>query len=131
MQMTTAPRKTARRPRMTPHSLTPSKDGAMRMDVQISTRLSLSEMAIFLASGLSTDIGEAIGYVEYEEADPADLQRVIAKRVTSKRRAVELASLELLRRGEEIPHYRVGDDNLEPLVDAILAHLQMLWSVED
>ena len=102
------------------YNMTKSIDGEMRFDMVIEHRLSLADLSIYITSKLGHDMRSYKGEI-YGGA--------IREAVKSKKMAVNLAKQELLNRGQEIPFYVVGDDDLDDVREAVEARLKELWGM--
>lgn len=102
--------------------LTRSKDTVLRFDVKVPLRLSLDEMT------------EALMVRLYPELEPVidaggDLDRAVAKRVTSQRKAVDIATETLMGRGRDNIWSAADEyDEAETVTAAIRARIETLWA---
>ena len=85
--------------------MTNSKDGRPRLNFTVPVRVTLNYLAIYLVANYTTPT-----------------------QVTSKAKAIEFARDAVLTYGTEVPHYRVGDDNLDDEVEAMETKLTALWA---
>lgn len=93
------------------------------VETTIAVVWTLDEMATLITSEIGAD------FPSKGDHWPADysLDAEIAKLIKNRRRAVALASSEVLASGEQVPGYRVGDNNWEHIQSAVRRRLHDLW----
>jgi hypothetical protein len=108
------------------YALTNSKDQIKRVSAVIPMRLTLNDIAVYITSREYDKLHDEAVFSE-EDRYVADLNKV-KKTIPSRRKAIEMATNVIIQDGEESPHYRVGDNNLDEVRQAVLAHLEVLWA---
>jgi hypothetical protein len=83
-----------------------SRDGKKRVNLKIEVRLGAEEIAIFFISNKLANL---------------DKQIIALAETIGERNLLDLVRREILIHGDEIPHYRVGENRDESLVQAVTA----------
>ncbi len=104
------------------YKMTKSVDGNERLDMRVSYRMTLDEVAVFITAELTTDLAED---GEWDSKEPS--RKAIEAALTSRQVAMKIAQTCMVNYGAETPHYRVGDGNLNDIKNAVLARLTELW----
>lgn len=101
------------------YKLTNSIDGVKRATVNVQVRLTLEDMAIYVAAMIGYDVTD---YGSREVSDQA-----VFEHTKTKGMVMHQVRQCVVQYGTEIPFYKVGDDNLTDVYEAVLKRLQVLW----
>jgi delta-aminolevulinic acid dehydratase/porphobilinogen synthase len=105
------------------YKMTNSIDGTPRLDMHVSYRMGLDEVAVFITAEKTTDL--TVGGEYWDSNNPS--KKAIEAILTSRQAAMKIAQTCMINYGAETPHYRVGDGNLNDIKNAVLARLTELW----
>jgi hypothetical protein len=121
------------------YKMTNSIDGTPRLDMHVSYRMGLDEVAVFITAEKTTDLTVGGEYwdsnkfprypnrLAFSQVSWCPSKKAIEAILTSRQAAMKIAQTCMINYGAETPHYRVGDGNLNDIKNAVLARLTELW----
>ncbi len=104
------------------YALTPSRDNIPRVSFTVVYRMTLDDIATLIVAGHADGL-----IVEGTQKQP-DPARITAE-LSTRRKAMAIATDCLYMHGADTPFYRVGDENLTELKNAVLVRLNTIWGL--
>ncbi len=100
------------------HKLSNSIDGIVRLNLSIQFRLSLEDLATYATVSIACSPDYKSGMNDVEAA---------RGHLRNQRTVLKYARTTIEEYGTSSPHYRVGDDHLRDLYEAVLYRVRCLW----